>query len=528
MLAEPTRTPKDELVFHPGQGHPLPPAESKPVQRYDFGETVVGKSRRVALELLSDQVDDPDISLAERIRRFVFDRENRAGFVEAAFDYLKGKGPSLKRDYDVVVVGAGLHAASFVYTLRKQHPSVSVLVVEQTSSICSTFARLGDSLVLNSPTFSKVGLNSNVFPGHFIQLSDFDELAHRPFPTAKHLYELATLVLFHADAEIAFGFDATAITRSGDGYLVDNLDQSVQARSVVIANGLGAPASSTFAKNGPSPRIFHGDEFIAAYFKDSQFPERLRDRRIAIAGAGDTANCVMECLLPLVYPHSTYGFPKEAPFLPSSVVWIGQQATDIQEYYFANKLRYCHSGGVIEFFWQGDTPFDLSARTWSEAKSRIECSADRLLSVEDTGESLELQAACVILRTRLRCDLLVDCTGRANPLSETLLQRSYEFVEGDITFYGGQWDDRLEHFVASPRLLRQRRIACRLAGERVFFLGSAGPLGELIDDSEARNGALLYQEQRTSLTNSKWSLEHTLPRTAAFAEKFVEVTASGH
>ena len=44
----------------------------------------------------------------------------------------------------------------------------------------------------------------------------------------------------------------------------------------------------------------------------------------------------------------------------------------------------------------------------------------------------------------------------------------------------------------------------------------------MIDDDEAKNGSLKYQEERTSLTNSKWSLEHTLPRTAAFAENYLE------
>ena len=42
----------------------------------------------------------------------------------------------------------------------------------------------------------------------------------------------------------------------------------------------------------------------------------------------------------------------------------------------------------------------------------------------------------------------------------------------------------------------------------------------MIDDEEAMNGSLQYQEERKSLTNSKWSLEHTLPRTIAFAENY--------
>lgn len=121
--------------------------------------------------------------------------------------------------------------------------------------------------------------------------------------------------------------------------------------------------------------------------------------------------------------------------------------------------------------------------------------------------------------------LVFDCTGRSNALSAKLPKREHEFIHGDIALCGGQWNAELEHFVALPGTLSKRRLACRLKGERIFFLGSAAPLEELIDNREARNGAFRYQEQRVSLTNSKWSLEHTLPRTVAFAERF---TAFSH
>ncbi|MEO0971886.1 MAG: SidA/IucD/PvdA family monooxygenase [Pseudomonadota bacterium] len=420
-----------------------------------------------------------------------------------------------------MLVGAGMHAASFLYTLRRVHPSLSVLVVERSPTICSTLAKLGDSLVLNSPTFSSVGLNSNIMPGHFIQLSDFDELVERPFPTAKHLYELATMTLFHADADIAFEFEVEDVTPRDGGYQVSGKDHAVWGRSVVVANGLSDPATGTYASEHPSERIVHGDDFIAARFAGDTLEDRVRDRRVAVVGAGDTANCVIEQLLPMVYPHQHYGFAEEAPFLPRSVAWIGQQATGVKEFFFQNKQRYCHSGGVIEFFWDGDTPFDLTEDVWRHARSRIECVAHKLTRVTPCGDALALSAGSRCLEI----DLLIDCSGRSNPLSARLRQHESEFVQGDIVFHGGQWDEALEHFVSRPRKLQERRLACRLKGERVFFVGSACPLNELVDDAEARNGSFRYQEQRASLTNSKWSLEHTLPRTVALAQRFDEYTA---
>ena len=104
-----------------------------------------------------------------------------------------------------------------------------------------------------------------------------------------------------------------------------------------------------------------------------------------------------------------------------------------------------------------------------------------------------------------------------------MAQKDCEFIEGNISLYGGQWDEELERFIVTPRVLEERKIACKLKNEEIFFLGSACQLDQLIDDEEARNGSLKFQEERKSLTNSKWSLEHTLPRTVSFAENYNEI-----
>ena len=62
-----------------------------------------------------------------------------------------------------------------------------------------------------------------------------------------------------------------------------------------------------------------------------------------------------------------------------------------------------------------------------------------------------------------------------------------------------------------------KRLACQIEGKNIFLIGSSCNLLELIEDNEAKNGSLKYQEQRKSLTNSKWSLKRTLPRTVSFA-----------
>lgn len=486
-----------------------------------------GSSHHVALGILKAEgrLRDPrDVPLVQQIRDYVHRQDRRRIYVEAAMRHLKRERSTHDGDYDVVLVGGGVHAAAFLYTLRHLSPGLRVLVVERSAEICSTFAGLGDSVVLNSPTFSRVGLNSNIIQGHFVQVSDFDEVVERPFPTAKHLHQLATMVLFHADADIRFGFDVDRIDAVGDGYVVSSGGRTVRANSVVIANGMGDPKRTSFATDARSERVVFGDDFIARCFRDHAFAALVRSKRVAVVGAGDTANCVIECLVPLVYPNGDYGLADTSRTLPPALFWIGQSAQDVRGYYFANKARYCHSGGVIELFWSGDEPLELCPKVWRDAKRAVRCVPERLVSVSHQSEALALKTET----ETIEADLVVDCTGRFNRLSSSLFERGYEFVDGDIVLHGGRWDESLERFTPSPRLLEARRVACKLNGEQVFFVGSACPLPELIPDDEATDGSLKYYEQRTSLTNSKWSLEHTIPRSIAFAERFASDFSHHH
>ena len=504
----------------------LTSSQRSKVHRYNFGEDLLGKSSQAIesflkaegrLELLSKE------SLAKQIRQYIYQNSNRKKYVAAAANYLKTKRHRPNKEYDVILVGAGIHAAIFLYTLKKHSPELSILIVEKSEAICATFNRLGDSLVLNSPTFSKVGLDANILQGHFIQVSDFDELLEKPFPTAKHIYELATMVFFHADADILFNIEIEEVRKVRDTYSVSSGDKTISTKSVVLSNGMGEPNKAAYHKDSLSERIIHGDDFISSCYADKTFLEHIKGKIIAVTGAGDTANCVMEYLLPIGYPNHDYGFYSDAPFLPEYVYWVGQCATDVQEFGLANKHRYCHSGGLVEFFWNGETPFDLPEEVWRRTKALIKCVPDKLISLSHNSNGLEL----VTGSERLQVDLVIDCTGRSNPLSANLLRDPYEFVMGDIAFYGGHWDEDQDQFVVSPpRILHTRKIACKLKDERIFLLGSAGPLNELIEDEEALSGNLIDLEHRTSLTNSKWSLEHTLPRTVAFAKMYADTMSA--
>lgn len=431
-----------------------------------------------------------------------------------ATEYLLSKPVNTQKTYDIVLIGAGIHAAVFVYTAKRLAPELDILVLEGTSTLCSTFAKMGDALILNSPTFSKAGLNSNIIQGHFIQLTDFDELSEKPFPTGTHIHDIASMVFFHSNADIVFDSAVSAVLRVDDTQEVVTPERCFRARQVIVSNGMGR--QRTLDLSGQASRdVIQGDDFISMCQDPGRVGHLIRDKRVAVVGGGDTANCVLEYLLPLVYPHNNYGIETNKTNLPVSIFWIGQRAEDIKEYYYENKSRYCHSGGLIELFWHGESPFGLPADLWRQSKKRIRCIPDKLRSIDSAQSHLQLTTES----TSFAADLVINCVERRNALAEQYLNGEVQYINGDITFYGGQWHPKHHKFVVLPRTIEDARIAVKVEDQNIYLIGAACPLIDMIPDSEAKDGTLKYLDERQSLTNSKWSLEHVLPRTVAFASR---------
>ena len=85
-----------------------------------FGPAIFGKSHEITQKLLEESGQLKDLShqpLAEQVRGFVFQKNNRQLYVKRAIDYLKEKKPAIDTKYDLVLIGAGIHSALFSYVL---------------------------------------------------------------------------------------------------------------------------------------------------------------------------------------------------------------------------------------------------------------------------------------------------------------------------------------------------------------------------------------------------------------------------
>ena len=170
-------------------------------------------------------------------------------------------------------------------------------------------------------------------------------------------------------------------------------------------------------------------------------------------------------------------------------------------------------------FLDEETPLSYQLKSGKKQKELISCTGKKLVSIEHKSKCLNLKTE----EKNYNVDLVIDCTGRMNKMCSKLIKGSIEYIEADISLDGGHWDEDLERFIPRPRTLFSKKITAKVKNKNIFFLGSSFPLEKIIDDDEAKNGSLKYQEERRSLTNSKWSLEHTLPRTVSFAKQYKNI-----
>lgn len=452
-----------------------------------------------------------------QIRKYIHQKEDRQKYVAFALHYLKNKKQRKCKERPCAIIGAGAHSALFIYHQRMKNPKRKFVLLEKHHSPASTFQKLGAGLVLNSPTYPQISLDANIFPGHFVQLSDFDTLGLRPFPTAEELYQLITMIFFHADATILFEHEVKRISPKDSTLIqIDFKEKSLEASAVILAEGKNKFLNDTLSH---LPIYQTGDQFIEEYIKNPMGRrDTIKGKKIALIGDGDTANCVAEFLLPLIYPHVYYQLDFKNKPLPQKILWFGQKAKDVQDFYFKNKSRYCHSGALIEYFWNQESPFEISTEVWQKTKGMITL-------IPDKYQSYELKNKNVLLKTLVKnkvkkylVDLIIDARGRHSPLFDASFSKaSWQPLRGDITFHGGHWCEHHEKFIPSHLKKEDQIIALKHKRYPLYAMGMCLPWNQFIDSEEAKDGSLKYNEEKITLTNSKWSLEHILPRTQSFA-----------
>ncbi|MEM7589186.1 MAG: hypothetical protein AAF320_03370 [Myxococcota bacterium] len=296
------------------------------------------------------------------------------------------ESPHIKKTQDVLVIGAGAHAAVFLRVFDQAGEykrKARVLTIESKSVLAEHF--FSSDYLLNSPV-PLTSLSAAPVPlGACVKRKFTPVLTVEPksvlhedataseslgstikekltlFPLAQDTWAQIVMSHFLSPSSFAMGKQVQRIHRVKDGYEVEIEGmQSVTAKTVVVATGLGG-ANTLLASaaqqdwlqqqqqaalhcESPAclPRVMAFDDFLRLNrrFKAGghNILNDFHHKRVALIGAGDASNVVVEFLYGAA-PRSAYEHTHPTKH-PEQLIWFGQQYTTYPQFFEYAKPRY--------------------------------------------------------------------------------------------------------------------------------------------------------------------------------------------
>lgn len=281
-------------------------------------------------------------------------------------------------EYDVVIVGTGVHGIIALHALLAQNSSLRILIIDSSDTGGATFRYAGDTFNINSSSRPS-GPNSLPLPGRGninelpalpIQVSDISPVK---YPSAGDLGSALVAGLYsgvshYNNVDILLNTEATAVFRENKGnafkYGLDlKLDhfgkkRVIKTQKVIVSTGLGTPqvpeGISKAIRKYPElintekidqklPRVMTFEDVMRVISKSNDPKKYFQNKKIAVVGVGDSANVFIEFLLGYA-SRLGYGQSDGQTAGPKKVYWIGQLKETCEEFISDIRSRYSQLG----------------------------------------------------------------------------------------------------------------------------------------------------------------------------------------
>lgn len=402
--------------------------------------------------------------------------------------------------YDVVIVGTGVHGIIALHAGLARNPNLKILLVDEGDTAGATFRYGKEVFNINSSNRSS-GKDSkplpgegniNELPGLPIQVSDLTSVK---YPTANDLGTALVSGLYsalrqHPNVEVLFNTKATQILpKSKNKQLKESIaltssnnpDASLQvdAQAIILTTGLGTPrlvekvTETLIAKpelarqeNGKIPKVIAFEDVIRILGSSNEPAKFFKDKKIAVVGKGDSANVFIEYAL---------GYAAREGYARSSaqggkvkkIFWIGQEKQDCKDFISDIRSRYQ----------QVSTGFRSSSKN---IEAIITPYAAKLSDVKNVGSTVTALLADKNSISDL--DFIVVTTGfeqNVRALFSTITNNRNLDFKTDADFFKSQFET-----LEAPTSIsaKNTKVARKLNAREIYVLGTAA--GELADPSE--------------------------------------------
>jgi hypothetical protein len=429
--------------------------------------------------------------------------------------------------YDLVIIGAGVHGLVALHSALKVNPKLKALVIDDGDTAGATFRYGKDVFSINSSNrASGEGTralpgegNINELPGFPIQVSD---LTGVKYPSANDLGATLVSALYaavreHPGVEVLFntkakGFETTPVDANmSESVIVSNSGREfrIDAQRMIVATGLGMPRlpprvlqtlrnnpSLTSSQPGKLPKVLTFEDVIRLIAESNDPMKFFNDKKIGVAGKGDSAYVFIEYLLGYA-PASGYARSSAQTGKVRKISWIGQDKKTCEEFSAEIRSRYIGvSTGYRSSSPNIEAIFAPTANKLVDVREGKRGTVDAILENGENVAGLDYIVVATGFEGNLRAlfEAFQKNPRQAARTDSRFLESNFEFLEQTTTI--------------NPSPVKVGR---QLEGRNIFVLGTAADL--FVSESAKEAPAGIVQNFVGIFTNG--------PRVAAATRKIV-------
>jgi hypothetical protein len=260
-------------------------------------------------------------------------------------------------DFDLIIIGAGVHSAVLARNLSLGNPNLKILIIDKNEIPAEHFRTY--IFRMNSPGLP---VDTNALPASPLAISDYVKPEDpEAFPIARHFWNLIMFNTFASNALVSLKTEVKSMNKEQEGYLVElkgrglfSDSRKILVKKIVFSTGLGTEIipntddkkwlekqlnyRASKASIPAIPRVMTFEGLFALHDRlrskgDSIF-NFLMGQRVAVIGGGDGSKITVEFLTGFS-PSKAYENPLGGPSLYhplATLIWAGQKNDSYEKF----------------------------------------------------------------------------------------------------------------------------------------------------------------------------------------------------
>lgn len=414
------------------------------------------------------------------------------------------------RNFDVAIIGAGVHGAIFARNFSLKHPKKKIIIIDDSDMPAEQFHNYG--FFINSPeNFTdpdrdvRLKASTNIFPGMPIQLNDLYPSPKSVSPSmdkfapAMGIWAETLFTSYFSNADFLLNTRVKSISHpNSEFYALDMNGDQIFAKKIIIGTGLGQAKWLPMKEEDKQmeidllakcmrdtdcqlPQVFRSEDLFALAYdwenkKDYFLMNKLVGKDVAVIGRGDGGKIAIEYLIGQA-PKISYGNVTADSMTHdvASLTWVNMPHATYAGFIAdpSTKLRY----KVISYealFNKDLLKFDGSAFDPAK-KINVQFIPQKAMMLDVDKNTHKVSVVYDDLSKSPPLDHVIVAIGYRNEIVQKL--KSLGLAHSGLE----DFSNITESF---PQGSPQQPLGRKLKGEEVYFIGTVAQINDIFPSKE--------------------------------------------